>query len=146
MVFKNLINYANVYLYDITNKYTLEQKGENSLEFIIRDNNFKDTRSISNISGGEKFIVSLSLALGISKFASHNIKIDSLFLDEGFGTLSGDYLTEAINALKKLQQDGKVLGIITHVQEVINEISQKIEVSPSGGGFSKIKGSGVYRL
>lgn len=146
MVFKNLINYANVYLYDITNKYTLEQKGENSLEFIIRDNNFKDTRAISNISGGEKFIVSLSLALGISKFASHNIKIDSLFLDEGFGTLSGDYLTEAINALKKLQQDGKVLGIITHVQEVINEISQKIEVSPSGGGFSKIKGSGVYRL
>ncbi|MBR4464830.1 MAG: hypothetical protein IKS40_09480, partial [Treponema sp.] len=62
---------------------------------------------------------------------------------EGFGTLSGELLTEAINALKNLQKDGKMLGIITHVQDVINEIDQRIEVKPVSGGHSELIGSGI---
>ncbi|MDE5613243.1 MAG: hypothetical protein K2I74_01160, partial [Treponemataceae bacterium] len=81
----------------------------------------------------------------VSEFASRNVRVDSLFLDEGFGTLSGDLLTEAINALKNLQKDGKMLGIITHVQDVINEIDQRIEVRQTSGGHSVLAGSGISR-
>lgn len=143
LAFNKLIKIANKYLFAITQKYKLEQKDYTSLDFVINDINFEETRSISNISGGERFLVSLSLALGIAEFASHNIKVDSLFLDEGFGTLSGQYLTDAINALKQLQKNGKVLGIITHVQDVINEFPQKIEVKPVANGFSILQGSGI---
>ena len=64
-------------------------------------------------------------------------------MDEGFGTLSGDLLTEAINALKNLQKEGKMLGIITHVESVINEIDQKIEVRQTSGGHSVLVGAGI---
>lgn len=143
LAFNKLIKIANKYLFAITQKYKLEQKDPSTLDFVINDINFEETRSISNISGGERFLVSLSLALGIAEFASHNIKVDSLFLDEGFGTLSGQYLTDAINALKQLQKNGKVLGIITHVQDVINEFPQKIEVKPVANGYSILQGSGI---
>ena len=119
------------------------QKEADSLDFEIQDIYFEEPRSISNLSGGEKFLVSLSFALAISEFASKNVRVDSLFLDEGFGTLSGELLTEAINALKNLQKQGKMLGIITHVQDVISEIDQKIEVKPAALGHSILCGSGI---
>ena len=75
--------------------------------------------------------------------ASRNVSVDSLFLDEGFGTLSGRPLTQAIDALKQLQRSGKMLGIITHVDAVIKEFDQKIEVRPVPGGFSELYGSGI---
>ena len=113
---------------------------------MVHDINYPDSkedRPVSNMSGGEKFIISLSLALGIAELASQNIRVDSLFLDEGFGTLSGDPLTEAINALKRLQNSGKMLGIITHVDAVINEFPQKIEAVKKAGGVSELRGSGI---
>ena len=145
LAFKNLIIKANQYLFGISGKYTLVQK-DDSVSFMVHDINYSDSkedRPVSNMSGGEKFIISLSLALGIAELASRNIRVDSLFLDEGFGTLSGDPLTEAINALKRLQNSGKMLGIITHVDAVINEFPQKIEAVKKAGGVSELRGSGI---
>lgn len=146
IAFESLLKIANKYLIEMIQKYELKQSKPNSLDFVIYDTNFEKNRSISNISGGEKFIVSLSLALAIAEFASQNIRVDSLFLDEGFGTLSGVFLTEAINALKRLQKEGKMLGIITHVSEVINDINQKIEVKPTSNGTSQLIGSGIKKI
>ena len=143
LAFNSLLNLANKNLFGITNRYKVVQRSPLSLEFEIQDIYFEEPRSVSNISGGEKFLVSLSFALGISEFASRNVRVDSLFLDEGFGTLSGELLTEAINALKNLQKDGKMLGIITHVQDVISEIDQRIEVKPLSLGHSELIGSGI---
>lgn len=143
LAFNSLLNLANKNLFGITKRYRVVQKELNSLDFEIQDIYFEEARSISNLSGGEKFLVSLSFALGISEFASKNVRVDSLFLDEGFGTLSGELLTEAINALKNLQKQGKMLGIITHVPDVISEIDQKIEVKPVALGHSILNGSGI---
>ena len=146
LAFNSLLNLANKNLFGITNRYKVVQRSPLSLEFEIQDIYFEEPRSVSNISGGEKFLVSLSFALGISEFASRNVRVDSLFLDEGFGTLSGELLTEAINALKNLQKDGKMLGIITHVQDVISEIDQRIEVKPLSLGHSELIGSGITKF
>ena len=143
--FKNLLVRANRYVSKISGKYTLVQK-EGEVDFLIHDENYpdpKDDRPVSNLSGGEKFIISLSLALGIAELASSHVMIDSLFLDEGFGTLSGEPLTEAINALKSLQTSGKMLGIITHIDGVINEFDQKIKAVKKSGGISELEGSGI---
>ena len=145
LAFNSLLQLTNKNLFGITNRYKVVQKERTSLEFEIQDIYFEEPRSIANLSGGEKFLVSLSFALGISEFASRNVRVDSLFLDEGFGTLSGELLTEAINALKNLQKDGKMLGIITHVQDVIEEIGQGIEVRPASNGHSVLVGAGIMR-
>lgn len=146
LAFNSLLLLANNNLFGITHRYNVVQKSPGSLDFEINDINFDENRPITNLSGGEKFLVSLSFALAISEFASRNVKVDSLFLDEGFGTLSGELLTEAINALKNLQKKGKMLGIITHVQDVISEIDQRIEVKPASGGFSQLIGKGICRI
>ena len=138
-----LLRLTNSNLYGITGRYRIVQKTPGELDFEIEDVVLSEKRSVENLSGGEKFIVSLSFALGISEFASQNVSVDSLFLDEGFGTLSGEPLFEAINALKNLQKDGKMLGIITHVESVINEIDQKIEVKPLSNGYSRLSGDGI---
>lgn len=147
LVFQNLLVRANRYLFDITGRYQLVQV-PGKVDFMVQDVNFTgdmDDRPVSNMSGGEKFIISLSLALGIAEMASRNVSVDSLFLDEGFGTLSGRPLTQAVDALKQLQRSGKMLGIITHVDAVIKEFDQQIEVVPLSGGFSELRGSGIRR-
>lgn len=145
LAFKQLLEVANHYVKAISGKYTLIQK-EGCVDFLIHDENYpesKDDRSVSNMSGGEKFIISLSLALAIAEIASQNVRVDSLFLDEGFGTLSGEPLIEAINSLKTLQVSGKMLGIITHIDAVIREFDQKIEAVKKHGGYSVLQGSGI---
>jgi exonuclease SbcC len=145
LAFKYLLKKANKYVSAISGRYTLVQK-EGAVDFLVHDVNYPDSkedRPITNMSGGEKFIISLSLALGIAELASMNVSVDSLFLDEGFGTLSGEPLIEAVNALKTLQSSGKMLGIITHVEGVIREFDQKIEAVKKSGGVSELKGSGI---
>ncbi len=147
MAFQRLLAKANKYVFSISGKYELVQK-EGHVDFLVHDINYPDSkedRPITNMSGGEKFIISLSLALGIAELASENVRVDSLFLDEGFGTLSGNPLMEAINALKQLQNSGKMLGIITHVDAVINEFDQKITAVKKNGGISELEGSGISR-
>lgn len=145
LAFSSLLKVTDKNLFGITNRYTVVQKSPGSLDFDIHDIYFEEPRSVANLSGGEKFLVSLSFALAISEFASRNVRVDSLFLDEGFGTLSGELLTEAVNALRNLQKDGKMLGIITHVQDVIDEIEQRIEVRPVSLGHSELVGDGISR-
>ena len=88
-------------------------------------------------------MVSLSLALGISTLASRNVRIDSMFLDEGFGTLDDMTLEDVMNCLRSQQREGKMLGIITHVESVVNSINQKIVLEAAQHGHSIIKGPGV---
>lgn len=147
LAFRNLLKKANKYMEMISGKYRLVQV-PGKVDFKIHDDNFPDSkedRPVSSMSGGERFIISLSLALGIAELASRNVKVDSLFLDEGFGTLSGQPLYESINALKSLQTSGKMLGIITHVTDVINAFPQRIEAAPTkkNGGHSELRGAGI---
>lgn len=106
----------------------------------ILDREQADTlRPIESLSGGESFLVSLSLALGLSDLASKNVRIDTLFVDEGFGTLDENTLDTAIDALESLQNNGKTIGIISHVRELKERIRQQIKVKKLSGGRSEIE-------
>ena len=102
-------------------------------------------RSSRNLSGGESFIVSLALALGLAQMASRNVRVDSVFLDEGFGTLDEEALGTALDMLASLRQKGKMIGIISHVQAVRDRVSLQIQVSPLGNGKSALSGPGFSR-
>jgi exonuclease SbcC len=101
-----------------------------------------EVRTTKNLSGGESFIVSLALALGLSKMASQRVRVDSLFLDEGFGTLDEDALEMALATLASLRQDGKLIGVISHVPALKDRISTRILVEKISGGKSILKGPG----
>lgn len=141
---KNLLKTANTHLRDMFPRYELTVKND-SLDIMLIDHDNSDAiRPISNISGGEGFLVSLSLALGISTLTSKNVSIDSMFLDEGFGTLDAKILQDTIVVLQKMQQEkGKMLGVITHVDIVKEELKKHVEVLPQGGGRSILRGAGV---
>lgn len=137
-----MVAHANRQLVKMTDRYILEV-GSGPLELNIRDNyQAGELRSTKNLSGGESFLVSLALALGLSQMASRTTRVDSLFLDEGFGTLDEDALDTALNTLAGLQQRGKLIGIISHVQGLKERVSTQIEVLPIGGGRSRILGPG----
>ena len=105
-----------------------------------------EIRSTKNLSGGESFIVSLALALGLSQMASRNVRVDSLFLDEGFGTLDDEALDTALETLAGLRRDGKLIGIISHVPALRERIAARIRVIPRAGGKSGISGPGCRSL
>ena len=106
----------------------------------------QEIRSTKNLSGGESFIVSLALALGLSQMSSRNVQVDSLFLDEGFGVLDEEILDTALESLAGLQQEGKLIGVISHVPALKERISTQIVVTPLTGGKSKISGPGCSNL
>ena len=96
----------------------------------------RDTRTLS---GGESFLVSLALALSLSDLVSNKTSIDSLFLDEGFGTLDGDTLDIALDALDTLNASGKMIGVISHVESLKERIPAQIRVEKGGGvGHSRV--------
>ena len=140
---RNLLKIANGYMRDMFPRYEMVAE-ENTLNIQLVDHDNSDAvRPIDNISGGEGFLVSLSLALGISTLASRNVRIDSMFLDEGFGTLDSKMLQETVIVLQKMQQEkDKLLGVITHVDLVKSELPTHIEVTPCGGR-SILSGAGV---
>ena len=134
-----LIYLANKHLEILSPRYELERGLESNklLEIEIVDGFQGDVvRPVSTLSGGESFIVSLALALGLSSLASQKISIDSLFLDEGFGTLDSDSLELALNALNQLQSSGKMVGVISHVEALKERIPLQIKVEPKGDGTS----------
>ncbi|MCC1497950.1 AAA family ATPase [Alcanivorax sp. 1008] len=147
LTFEIMISHANKQLQKMSDRYLLVRDAAQPLELNVVDNyQAGETRSTKNLSGGESFIVSLSLALGLSNMASKNVRVDSLFLDEGFGTLDEEALDVALETLSGLQQEGKLIGIISHVQALKERIGTQIQVSPHSGGRSVISGSGVSRL
>ncbi|MCL1936914.1 MAG: hypothetical protein FWF52_00780 [Candidatus Azobacteroides sp.] len=142
LTFENLIVLANRQLKKMSERYILKQVDDwmNPFELSVIDK-FQncDERTAQNLSGGEKFIVSLALALGLANMASRNMKIDTMFIDEGFGTLDSDYLNVALTALSNLQSEGKLIGVISHLAELKERIATHIEVIPQGNGHSKLE-------
>ena len=147
LTFEMMIGHANRQLQKMTDRYLLARDDAQPLELNVVDNyQAGEIRSTKNLSGGESFIVSLSLALGLSHMASKNVRVDSLFLDEGFGTLDEEALDTALETLAGLQQDGKLIGVISHVPALKERISTQILVSPQNGGRSQISGPGCGEL
>ncbi|HED39813.1 MAG TPA: exonuclease SbcC, partial [Chromatiales bacterium] len=143
LTFEMMVGHANRQLQKMTDRYLLIRDDRQPLELNVVDSyQAGEIRSTKNLSGGESFIVSLSLALGLSHMASKNVRVDSLFLDEGFGTLDEDALDTALETLAGLQEDGKLIGVISHVSTLKERISAQIQVSPHTGGRSVISGPG----
>nr|MBP7563612.1 chromosome segregation protein SMC [Candidatus Cloacimonadota bacterium] len=147
LTFDYLIHYANEHLEKMSDRYLLIRDDIQSLELSVMDNyQAGEIRSSKNLSGGESFIVSLCLALGLSQMVSNRIRIDSLFLDEGFGTLDEDALDTALNTLASLRHDNKLIGIISHVVNVKERILTQIQVKPLKSGKSIINGPGCQQI
>ena len=125
-------------------RYELKRKESESklntktgLDFSIFDSYTGKERDVSSLSGGEKFKASLALALGLSDTISNSrggIKIDSLFIDEGFGSLDSDSLNQALNILSDLSSNDKLVGVISHVSELISRIDNKIFINKTSMG------------
>lgn len=144
LTFEIMVNYANSHLSSMSDRYQLIQDESNPLILRIVDNYEGGVvRTVANLSGGESFIISLSLAIGLSKMSSKNVRVDSLFLDEGFGTLDDESLNTAISTLASLHDEGKLIGVISHVAALQDNIGTRIEVSPQGLGHSSLSGPGV---
>ncbi|WP_426061520.1 SbcC/MukB-like Walker B domain-containing protein [Hymenobacter sp. B1770] len=140
----HLARLANLRLRQLTGRYTILKTPHRNLELQIIDHDQADTvRPMASLSGGESFLVSLALALGLSELAGHKARIESLFIDEGFGTLDPDALNTALDALERLQHSGKMIGIISHVSDLKDRISTQIRVRPGAGGNSTVHLVGV---
>lgn len=147
LTFNIMINHANEQLKKMSDRYLLLADGDNPLILNVMDNyQGGQIRTSKNLSGGESFIISLALALGLSNMASHRMQVDSLFLDEGFGTLDEEALDIALDTLTNLQQGGKLIGVISHIQALKDRIPSQIRVIPQTGGVSKIVGEGVRQV
>lgn len=143
LTFDLMISHANRQLRKMNDRYILLRDASEPLALQVIDNyQAGEIRSTRNLSGGESFLVSLSLSLGLSAMASHNVRVDSLFLDEGFGTLDEEALDTALQTLAELRHDGKLIGIISHVPVLKDRIDVRIQVLPGPGGRSRLSGPG----
>jgi len=144
LTFEIVVRYANNQLKKLSDRYLLIRDKEKPLELNIIDNYQAGIiRSTKNLSGGESFIVSLALALGLSEINSGKVSVESLFLDEGFGTLDDETMHTALNTLAAIKHSGKIIGLISHVQALKDRIPLQINVIPSKNGNSVITGSGI---
>ena len=147
LTFELMVSHANRQLEKMTDRYLLIRDEHQPLELNVVDNyQAGEIRSTKNLSGGESFIVSLTLALGLSKMASRKVRVDSLFLDEGFGTLDEEALETSLDTLSGLQQDGKLIGIISHVSAMKERIITQINITPVSGGRSSLSGPGCTKV
>ncbi|WHP05413.1 AAA family ATPase [Acinetobacter corruptisaponis] len=134
-----LLEYANQQLAMLSQRYTLKRL-ENSLSLAIIDHDMDgETRSVASLSGGESFLTALAISLAIANMASGSMKIESLFIDEGFGTLDASSLHMVMNALDQLQSQGRKVILISHIQEMHERIPVQIQVQPMGSGSSRIE-------
>lgn len=139
LTFEIIIENANRVLETMSDRYYLVRDKDSPLELNIIDAyQASQIRSVKNLSGGESFIVSLALAIGLSKMVSGKVRVDSLFLDEGFGTLDDEAMDLALNTLSSLQAEGKLIGIISHIDKIKERITNKIELIPKSNGVSII--------
>lgn len=145
LTLQRLVEAGNFHLNSISGRYQMRHKAaerldKEALELEIIDTYQNDNRRpTSTLSGGETFIVSLALALGLSDLAAGKQVIQSLFIDEGFGTLDEKILDQAMTTLEQLQAQGKTIGLISHVKELRERIHCQIQLEPVGDGFSQIR-------
>ena len=119
---------------EIAQGYTLDELALQVIDHDLCD----EARSVFSLSGGESFLISLALALGLSSFSSRNHFEENLFIDEGFGTLDSETLQIVMEALERLRSQGRQVGIISHVQELTERIPAKICLVKTGNGKSKV--------
>lgn len=140
LTLEKLAQLANIHLERLNGRYLILKNDSDSLDLEIVDTYQADNiRSMNTLSGGETFLVSLSLALGLSDLAGRNTQIESLFIDEGFGTLDQATLDTAISSLENLQSTGKTIGIISHVPQLKERIATQIRLVKKGNGFSEVQ-------
>ncbi|WP_299011456.1 AAA family ATPase [uncultured Shewanella sp.] len=142
----NLVYLANKQLNSVHGRYQLKRKQEQALLLVVIDTWQGDIeRDTKTLSGGESFLVSLALALALSDLVSHKTSIDSLFLDEGFGTLDNEALDIALNALDNLNARGKMIGVISHIEAMKDRIPVQLKIRRQNGlGISAL--SDKYRV
>lgn len=133
-----LLSYANKHLEDLTQRYRLEKITDTLALQVVDNDMLGEVRSVHSLSGGESFLISLALALGLSSLSSNKMKIESLFIDEGFGALDIDTLSIAMDALDNLQTQGRKIGVISHVEEMKERITTQIQVIKSANGRSSV--------
>ncbi len=135
-----LIRHANQHLTRLSDRYRIQRRTEEELQIEIEDlHQASVTRPMASLSGGESFLASLALALGLSELAGRNVRIESLFIDEGFGTLDSEVLDLAIGALEGLHQDSKSVGVISHVELLKQRITTQIRVEKLTAGNSTLE-------
>ncbi|MCK8602934.1 AAA family ATPase [Desulfoferrobacter suflitae] len=139
LMLDRLLEHSNQYLGTLSDRYRLMADDQEGLGFLVRDTlQTRTYRPVETLSGGETFIVSLCLALGLSEMACQHRKIESLLIDEGFGTLDEENLYRAITLLKGLRDNGKMVGIISHVKRLAGEIPTQIRVEKQPSGMSRL--------
>lgn len=139
-----LVELANRHLHKLNDRYRILKSSAEDLELLIVDTYQAEAiRPMNTLSGGESFLVSLALALGLSDLAGRRTQINSLFIDEGFGTLDAETLDAAISTLENLQAGGKMIGIISHVEALKERIHTQIKVQRQPGGVSKVEVVGL---
>ena len=139
LTLNRLIEYSNVHLKKLSDRYLLKRLSSKSLTLNIMDTyQANSLRPTNTLSGGESFLVSLAMALGLSDLAGNSIRVESLFLDEGFGSLDEETLVVAINAIERLNHRGKMIGVISHIESLKERIPVHIEVSKIAGGTSRL--------
>ncbi len=135
-----MLTYANKHLAELSSRYKLGRISPETLAIKVIDlDMMSQSRSVHTLSGGETFLVSLALALALSSLSSNKMNIESLFIDEGFGSLDSETLSIAMDALERLHNMGRKIGIISHLSEIIERIPTQIHVIKSKEGKSKIK-------
>jgi len=135
-----LLGLANAHLGELTPRYLLQRAPGGDLDLQVIDRDMADEiRGVANLSGGERFLVSLALALGLASMTGRQTLAESLFIDEGFGALDAASLDLALSALESLHASGRKVGVISHVQPMIDRIGVQVRVTRQGGGRSQIE-------
>jgi exonuclease SbcC len=140
LTLERLLAHANAHLAELKPRFTLERGAGGEMLIQVIDNDMGgEVRGLHNLSGGERFLVSLALALGLAAMSTTGgVRIESLFIDEGFGALDPASLGNAVALLEQLHATGRRVGVISHVEELKERIPVKIEVTPTGRGTSRI--------
>ena len=131
-----LLLHANKHLSYLSKRYKLQQVPDTLALQVIDCDMCDEIRTVYSLSGGESFLISLALALGLSSLSSNNLKVESLFIDEGFGSLDAESLRTAMEALEQLQMQGRKIGVISHVHEMSERISVQVQVHKKVNGKS----------
>jgi exonuclease SbcC len=142
LTLEQLVKLANKRISELSRRYILDIPGKNEDEsLVIKDIDMGgQRRSVKTLSGGESFLISLSLALALSDLASRNVEIKSLFIDEGFGSLDQLTLDQTLDTLERLQAESeKTIGVISHIEALKERMDTQIEVIRDGQGFSSIE-------
>jgi len=141
LTLQQMLSLANKHLLKLNKRYLLKYDSKRNDDLLIVDLlQANDERSVRTLSGGESFLISLALALGLSDLAGQNTQIESLFIDEGFGTLDQETLDSALSTLETLQaESNRTIGIISHVKALKERISTQIELDKDPQGYSTIR-------